>query len=65
MSTIGPHQALIYLMVTMAAVDGRMGEAEMNRIGAIVKRYPVFRNFDPNRLVNIAREAGDHLWQIR
>jgi tellurite resistance protein len=61
MSTIGPHQALIYLMVTMAAVDGRMGEAEMNRIGAIVKRYPVFRNFDPNRLVNIAREAGDLL----
>jgi len=61
MSTIGPHQALIYLMVTMAAVDGRMGEAEMNRIGAIVKRYPVFRGFDPNRLVSISQEAGELL----
>jgi tellurite resistance protein len=61
MSTIGPHQALIYLMVTMAAVDGRMGEAEMNRIGAIVKRYPVFRGFEPQRLVGIAQEAGELL----
>lgn len=61
MSTIGPHHALIYLMVTMAAVDKRMGEAEMNRIGTIVKRYPVFRDFEPERLVGIAQEAGELL----
>ncbi|WP_137388375.1 tellurite resistance TerB family protein [Rhodoligotrophos defluvii] len=61
MSTVGPHQALIYVMVTMSAVDNRMGDAELKRIGTIVKRLPVFRDFDPDRLVLTAQEAGELL----
>ncbi|WP_342640628.1 tellurite resistance TerB family protein [Rhodoligotrophos ferricapiens] len=61
MSTIGPHQALIYVMVTMAAVDNRMGDAELKRIGSIVQRFPIFRDFDPDRLVLIAQEAAELL----
>ncbi|MGF7163076.1 tellurite resistance protein [Rhodoligotrophos appendicifer] len=61
MSTINPHQALIYLMVTMSAVDRRMGDRELSWIGAIVQRFPVFRGFDPERLVYIAQEAGELL----
>lgn len=60
MSTISPHQALIYLMVTMSAVDRRMGDNELRRIGTIVQGLPIFRGFDPERLVPTAEEA----WEI-
>ncbi len=59
--TISPEQALIYVMVTMTAVDGRMGDKEMMRVGRLVQGLPVFRNFDPERLTHVAQECGDIL----
>ncbi len=59
--TIGHHQALIYVMVTIAAVDRQISDSELNRIGQIVSHLPVFQDFDPERLVHIARECGDIL----
>lgn len=60
-STVSHHQALIYVMVTMAAVDREISDSELGRIGEIVKNLPIFNDFDPERLVHVARECGDIL----
>ncbi len=57
--TIGHHQALIYIMVTMAGVDRAIRDSELQRIGRIVQTWPVFSDFDPERLVHVAQECGE------
>ena len=61
MSTIAPETALIYVMVTMSAVDSAMSDKELRTIGDIVKQAPAFRNFDTDRLVPAARECASIL----
>jgi len=55
------HAALIYVMVTMAAVDRSMTDAELARIGEIVSQMPVFDDFDKNKLTRVAQECGEIL----
>jgi tellurite resistance protein len=59
--TIGHHQALIYVMVTIAAVDRQISDSELERIGYIVSHLPVFRDFDPGRIVHVSKECGEIL----
>ncbi len=59
--TISTEQALIYIMVTMSAVEGRINTTELAEIGHIVKHLPVFRQFDHTRLTTVAQEAGEIL----
>jgi tellurite resistance protein len=59
--TISPHQALIYVMVTMAGVDRKITDPELKRIGRIVQTLPAFQEFDAERLVHIAQECGEIL----
>lgn len=61
MSTIAPETALIYVMVTMSAVDSAMSDNELRTIGDIVKHLPAFRHFDTNRLIPIAKECASIL----
>ena len=60
-TTVNTHQALIYVMVTMTAVDARIGDAELQRIGRLVQTLPVFEGFDAERLTHIAQECGEIL----
>lgn len=55
------HGALIYVMVTMSAVDRTMTDAELARIGEIVSNLPVFSDFDQERLVKTAEACGEIL----
>lgn len=55
---INHHTALIYVMVTMSAVDRKIGDEELARIGNIVRTLPVFDDFDENRLTHVANECG-------
>ena len=55
------HAALIYVMVTMSAVDRTMTDAELARIGEIVSHLPIFRGFDQENLVKTAEACGDIL----
>ena len=55
------HAALIYVMVTMSAVDRVMTDAELARIGEIVSHLPIFRNFDQEQLVKTAEGCGEIL----
>lgn len=60
-AAISHHEALIYIMVTMSAVDSKMDETELLRIGDIVKILPVFKGYNPDNLVTTAAECGDKL----
>lgn len=55
------HAALIYVMVTMSAVDRTMNDAELARIGEIVSNLPVFDDFDQEDLVASAEACGNIL----
>jgi tellurite resistance protein len=59
--TINHHQALIYVMMTMVAVDAKIGNAELARIGRLVQTLPAFSGFDPERLTHVAQECGEIL----
>ena len=59
--TISTEQALIYTMVTMSGVEGRINTVELAEIGNIVKHLPAFRHFDEARLTTVAQEVGEIL----
>ena len=59
--TISTEQALIYTMVTMSGVEGRINAVELAEIGHIVKHLPAFRHFDQSRLATVAQEVGEIL----
>ena len=57
-ATVSPHAAMIYAMILVSAVDRRMPDHELRRIGQIVQIWPVFRDFDPNDLPSTAQECA-------
>ncbi|MDP2619708.1 MAG: tellurite resistance TerB family protein [Hyphomicrobiales bacterium] len=61
--TVSSHSALIYVMVTMSAVDTTMTDAELRKIGSIIKTLPAFKDFDEDELVHEAEACGRLLSQ--
>jgi tellurite resistance protein len=59
--TISNEQALIYVMVMMSGVEGRIKPEELAEIDVLVRSLPVFKTFDRSRLATVAQEAGDML----
>jgi tellurite resistance protein len=57
------HEALIYVMVAVAAVDRTMSDAEFSRIGEVTSSLPIFDDFDREQLVPIASACGELLGQ--
>lgn len=55
---ISHHTALIYSMVLVSAADAEMTDSEIRTIGDVVTHFPVFNDFDPERLVSIAEECA-------
>lgn len=55
---LSPQEALIYTMITTAATDNQMSDAELRRIGTMVKELPAFDGFDQNSLVDHAQACG-------
>ena len=58
---LGHHDALIYTMVTMSAVDRAVTDAELARIGEIVSHLPIFANYEDDKLVYASQVCGDIL----
>ncbi|NQV21605.1 MAG: tellurite resistance TerB family protein [Rhodospirillales bacterium] len=56
--TVPPQTALIYLMVTTSAADADMTDRELMTMGDVVRMLPVFRDFDAESLVSIAKECA-------
>lgn len=59
--TISPQEALIYVMVTMSAVDRSMDDVELQKIGQLVKFLPAFRDFNVEQLVSASQACGQKL----
>jgi tellurite resistance protein len=57
-ASVTPHDALIYVMVTMSAVDSTMTDSELKKIGDIVQTLPVFAGYDRETLIATARAAS-------
>jgi len=55
------HAALVYVMVTISAVDRAMTDEELARIGEIVSNLPIFSDYDENDLVKTAEACGEIL----
>ncbi len=51
------HEALIYLMVITSASDRDMTDLELARIGEVVRTWPVFEDFDAEKLVSTAQKC--------
>ncbi len=51
------HEALIYLMVVTSASDRDMTDVELARIGQVVRTWPIFEDFDEERLVKVAQNC--------
>lgn len=58
---ISVQDTIIYVMVSISAVDRSMSDEEMLRIGNIVKTLPVFDGYDSDRLVEAAKTCRDIL----
>lgn len=58
---IQPQTALIYVMVTMSAVDRVMDDAEIMEIGNMVRDLPVFEGYNPEMMIPAAQQCADIL----
>ena len=61
MTKVSPQEALIYVMIITSAADNDMTDAELSRIGSLVRTLPVFWEFDTDQLTVIARECQKKL----
>lgn len=61
MAKTTPHDALIHIMVTMSAADRSMTDAELAKIGSIIRTLPVFSGYDTSKLVAAAAQCTDIL----
>jgi hypothetical protein len=59
--TLSAHEALIHVMVIAATSDATVSDRELDAIGSLVARLPVFEGFNRDHLGQIAAEALDLL----
>ena len=59
--TISTEQALVYVMVMMSGVEGKIKGEELAELELLVRTLPVFKTFDRTRLATVAQECGDML----
>lgn len=55
---IDAQRALIYTMVMLSAADGDMTDAELEKIGEIVRYLPVFKGLAARDLTQVADECS-------
>jgi len=60
---LSPEEALIYIMVTMSAVDRDMSDLELEKIGHIVRKMPVFDDYNTDDLIQTSKACGATLRQ--
>ncbi|BCH27283.1 hypothetical protein MesoLjLc_71690 [Mesorhizobium sp. L-8-10] len=48
---------MIYLMVITSAADRDMTDVELARIGDVVRTWPVFQDFDEQKLIRVAQDC--------
>jgi tellurite resistance protein len=56
------HAALVYTMVLVSASEG-MSDREIQVMGRLVRHLPVFRDFDPERIIEFGNDCAELLTQ--
>jgi tellurite resistance protein len=59
--TVSTEQALVYVMVMMSGVEGRVKPEELAELELLIRTLPVFQRFDRTRLATVVQECGDML----
>lgn len=59
--TLSTQDALIHLMVVTASSDTGISGRELTRIGSLVDRLPVFAEYEPARLTEVANACIDQI----
>lgn len=54
---IDHHAALIFTMLLVSAAEGVMTDAEVEKIGRLVRYLPIFRDFDHDRLTELGQDC--------
>lgn len=62
--SLSPQDAIIYLMVVMSAADTDITSQELDRIGGLVDRLPVFEGYDRDRLAEVAGQCVERMGQV-
>lgn len=58
---LSKHAALIYVMIMVSASDRHMRRVELSKIGSLVKRLPIFEDYDVTRLPQTAEACAETL----
>ena len=58
---IDHHAALIYTMVLVSAADREMSDDELEHIGNVISHWPVFHDFDRDKLSTHAQNCAELL----
>ncbi|NDW05027.1 tellurite resistance TerB family protein [Jiella pacifica] len=61
MAAMNPQDALVHLMIAVAAADGQISGIERREFTVLLATLPVFEGFDGSRLAEIAHDCGDLL----
>jgi len=62
--SLSPQDALIYLMVVTSAADTDITAAELDRVGSLVDRLPVFNGYDRNQLSEVAGQCVEMMGKV-
>lgn len=57
MEAVSTQEALVYVMVAVSAVDRSMTDAELAKIGSLVRTMPVFAGYKDDRLIETSRQC--------
>ncbi|WAP67825.1 tellurite resistance TerB family protein [Jiella pelagia] len=58
MAAMNPQDALVHLMIAVAAADGQISGIERREFTVLLRTLPVFEGFDESRLMDIAQDCG-------
>lgn len=61
MAELTPQDALIHLMIAVAAADGEISGIEQREFTVLLRTLPVFEGFEDSRLPEIARNCAELL----
>ncbi len=57
------QEALVHIMVAVSASDSNMTDRELAKMGVVVRTMPVFREFEPDDLLEVAKKSQQILQQ--
>ncbi len=58
------QDGLVYLMVVTAAADSSLSDLELDRIGVLVDRLPIFENYSRAQLSDVAGNCLDLMREV-